>query len=820
MPITNKIISGIDLPTYEFLRPNFSNNSGNAISFFHIPGGKNRFMYAWGENGDGVPYRYDAFSDSTQRLPATPQISNTLASYAYLNKGYCGNVINASVSAINIGAQDANQSFVGKTIRITKGPGKNQERRILSVLDPIVAERMVLTAVTNNQGANAGTVVFTDTLRSMSANQYAGHEAKIVFGTGYGQVRNILYNTNTAITLADPGLAGVVYNHSTFLPTSPAANSIVLIQYSTLTVDQPWTVLPTNDSQFEIVDSGGKLHIMYAASSPFAYYECDLNTQLWDYKTIYGIRTTTFGTDYDICGGYPSVVPSVSAFITSASSLFFEDSANAFPETSFDNYQVKIQSGTGTGQIRHIVSTALSGYTIDLPWDVVPDQTSVYTINNNERIIYGIGGTTDSRLYNYHSEYDVWSHHPYVSEYGVCNTAYATSTAYEFPIPLTTITRTGNQAVATASRAHLINNNLQTVTLNISGATDPLYNGTFSVSASPSNALVFQYIMGGTPSANATFGYTHTTTRIFDATKAWTANQWVSSICYIFNTQTTQFPTQRARMITGNDRNSLTLLGALDFTPSNGCRYFIFPLKPMGVDQMEGLSASKITYGRVTTGASNSVIDATKNWQTNIHVNKRCLIIAGTLAGTEATITANTATTLTVAIGTTDTTSVYVILGNLPLVNAGTILENAYNTTNNKGKYIYWNRGGNTPMFGQRYNISTQTWETHAYPTFYSNAALQNDGRWPYGAGNGGQCSVYDGNDRIYFNVGGNQRRIFYLDLTNDQIYNAGIYPYANNNNGYTGTRHMGLLNVQDVKFVYMHRCGGSSDAYRFIPTY
>lgn len=822
MPISNKIVSGIDLPTYEFLRPNFSNNQQQVISFFSIPGGKNRFMYAWGENGDGIPYRYDAFADSMQRLPATPRVSNSIASYAYLNKGYCGQVISATVSAVNIAAYDGNLSFIGKTIRITKGTGRNQERRIISVSEPIIVDRMVLTSVTYNQGTNAGTVIFTDTLKAMSANQYKGFECKVIFGTGYGQVRPILYNINNAITLADPGLAGVLYNHSTFLPTSPGATSIVVIQSSIVTVDSPWDTVPANDSQFEILDSGGKLNMIYNADSPFSFFEIDLNTQLIDYKTVYGLRTTQFATDYDICGGYPSDTPSVSGFVTSASSLFFADSANPSAFQRYNNYQVKILSGTGRGQIRHVVSTALSGYTVDLPWDTQPDQTSLYAINNNERIIYGIGGTTDSRLYNYHSEYDVWSHHPYVADYGLLNTAYATNSSLEYPIPLASITRTGNFAVATAARPHLLPNPATiTTTMTISGSTDALYNGTFAVSASLNSGLLFQYVMTGTPAANATFSNTHTTTRIFDLTKNWTTNQWVSAICYIFNTQTTQFPTQRARMIQSNDRNSLTLIGALDFTPSNGCRYFIFPLRPMGVDEVEDPNNPvKLTYGRVTTGALNSLTDNTKNWATNIHVNKRCLIIAGTLAGTEATITANTANTLTTAIGTPDTTSVYVILGNLPLFNAGTILENAYNTTTNKGRFLYFNRGGTVPMFGQRYSINTQTWETHVYPTFGSNASQQNDGRWPYGGSNGGQCSVYDGNDRIYFNVGGNQRRIFYLDLTNDQIYNGGIYPYANNNSGYTATRHMGLLNIDGVKFIYMHRCGGTSDAYRFIPTY
>lgn len=816
MALTSNVKAGIDLPVYEFLRPNLFTNTANSAGLFSIPGGLERFMY-WYRADAGSMQRYDAYSDSFVRMSYPPQASNSLSSLFYTQKGYCGSVISASVSGLNIAAYDGSQYFVGKRIRITKGPGKNQERTILSVSAPVVAEQMVITSSTYNQGTNAGTVVFTDTLRSMSANQYEGFECKIAFGTGYGQVRRILYNTLNSITLADPGLAGVVYNHTPFLPTNVAANTIVLIQSSSITVDAPWDVLPTNDSQFEILGTG-KISLVHNANSPFSFFEYDLATQVVDYNTIYGLRTSQFGTDFAFTGGFPSESPSLSAFVTSASSLFFADSANSVDSYTYDNYQVKIVSGTGAGQIRHIVSTALSGYTIDLPWDTVPDQTSLYSINNNTRIIYGMGGTTDSRLYNYHAEYDFWSHHPYVRDYGVVNTAYATSTAFEFPIPLASITRTGTQAVATASRAHLINSSLQTVTLNISGATDPLYNGTFSVSASPSNALVFQYIMAGTPGANATFGYTNTTTRFFDATKAWTANQWVSSICYIFNTQTNQAPTLNARIIQANDRNSITVRGALGFTPSNGCRYFILPLTPMGYDQMEGLSATKLTYGVCTAAGSTTITDNTKNWKTNIHVGKRCLILAGTGAGTEASITANTATVLTCSI-TTDTTSVYVILGNLPVNNAGILLDYASNTSVNKGKYLYFNRGGTVAMYGQRYNVSTMAWETFGYNIFGSNAAAQNTSEYPYGGSNGGQCSLYDYKDRIYFNPGGNSRLIYYLDLGNMQIYNGGFYPYTNSNNGYTGTRHMAMLNVEGLKFLYYHRCA-SSDMYRHMITF
>lgn len=820
MPISSKAVPGIDLPVYEFLRPTLFTNTANSAGVFAIPGGKDRFLYWW-EASTPTLLRYDTQSDSAYRMPYPPQNTNALGSLAYINKGYCGQVISATVSGINIAAFDGNQTFVGKTIRITKGTGKNQERTITAISAPIVVDRMVLTGVTNNQGTNAGTVLLTDATKTLSANQYMGFEAKVVFGTGYGQLRKILYNTNTTLTLADPGLAGVVYNHSTHLPTSPAANSIVLIQYSTITVDRTWDTLPDATSQFEVLGTG-KIHLFLNNTGPYQQFEYDLATTCIDYRTIYNLRTTTFGTDFAFTGGFPAETPSVSALITSASSLFFADSSNQVPFQTYDNYQVKIERGTGAGQIRHIVSSALSGYRIDLPWDTVPDQTSQYIITNNTRIIYGIGGTTDARLYNYAPEYDVMHHHPYVADYGLCNTAYATSSALEYPIPLASITRTNAQAVATASRPHLLPNPAtNTIYMNISGSTDPLYNGTFAVSAGQSSALIFQYVMTGTPAANATFGYTHTTTRIFDATKAWTTNQWVSAICYVFNTQTTQYPTINARMIQSNDRNSLTLVGTLGFTPSNGCRYFILPLMTMGYDQMEDQSIpAKQTYGRATAAALNSLTDSSKNWTTNIHVNKRCLIIAGTLAGTEATITANTSNTLTTAIGTPDTTSIYVILGALPVNNAGILLEYASNTTTNKGKFLYFNRGGTVSMFGQRYNVSTEAWETLAYNVFGANAPAQNSAVFPYGGGTGGQCSVYDYKDRIYFNPGGNSRTVFYLDLTNQQIYNAGIYPYASGNSNYTGTRHIGLLNIDNVKILYYHRCGGTSDMYRQLITF
>ena len=163
MALTSNVKAGLDLPVYDFLRPNLFTNTANSAGLFSIPGGLDRFMY-WYRADAGSMQRYDAYSDSFVRMSYPPQANNVLSSLFYTQKGYCGSVISASVSGLNIAAYDGSQYFVGKRIRITKGPGKNQERTILSVSAPVVAEQMVITSSTYNQGTNAGTVVCPSSL--------------------------------------------------------------------------------------------------------------------------------------------------------------------------------------------------------------------------------------------------------------------------------------------------------------------------------------------------------------------------------------------------------------------------------------------------------------------------------------------------------------------------------------------------------------------------------------------------------------------------------------------------------------------------------
>jgi hypothetical protein len=70
--------------------------------------------------------------------------------------------------------------------------------------------------------------------------------------------------------------------------------------------------------------------------------------------------------------------------VASATATTFSDPSNTITLDPFErgvipeNYGVAIVAGTGAGQARHVVSARGPAYTIDRPWDIVPDRTSRY----------------------------------------------------------------------------------------------------------------------------------------------------------------------------------------------------------------------------------------------------------------------------------------------------------------------------------------------------------------------------------------------------------------------------------------------------------
>jgi hypothetical protein len=93
---------------------------------------------------------------------------------------------------------------------------------------------------------------------------------------------------------------------------------------------------------------------------------------------------------------------------TSATGTTLVNSAKSWATNQFrDAFQVRIESGTGAGQIR-IVSSNI-GTTLTVPtWTITPDATSVYSIEGNDDFLYYMGNNAVT-MYRYSISANTWS---------------------------------------------------------------------------------------------------------------------------------------------------------------------------------------------------------------------------------------------------------------------------------------------------------------------------------------------------------------------------------------------------------------------------
>jgi hypothetical protein len=75
---------------------------------------------------------------------------------------------------------------------------------------------------------------------------------------------------------------------------------------------------------------------------------------------------------------------------------------------SWTNYQIRIVSGTGAGQIRTIASNTATVITTSAAWTTQPDATSVYSIEGNDDFIYYMGSGAVT-LFRYSISAGTWT---------------------------------------------------------------------------------------------------------------------------------------------------------------------------------------------------------------------------------------------------------------------------------------------------------------------------------------------------------------------------------------------------------------------------
>jgi len=213
----------------------------------------------------------------------------------------------------------------------------------------------------------------------------------------------------------------------------------------------------------------------------------------------------------------------------------------------------------------------------------------------------------------------------------------------------------------------------------ISGATGTgaaKFNGTYTIIGTPSTTS-FSYCSVGDPgAATATIPFSQSTTLLVDCTKNWTINEHVGKL--VQTSSNAILSTGQTRRIVSNTATTLTFATAT--APVNGTsRYIIHDIKAYGTGISNNGRVGGGSSGFATGGSTTTLIDTTKNWETNSWakiVGRKLRITDGTGAGAEISIISNTSTTLTFATQsfTVDTTTRYVIMDAFGMVSgAGAI---------------------------------------------------------------------------------------------------------------------------------------------------
>lgn len=203
-------------------------------------------------------------------------------------------------------------------------------------------------------------------------------------------------------------------------------------------------------------------------------------------------------------------------------------------------------------------------------------------------------------------------------------------------------------------------------------ATDTTFNGTFQIIGVAT--LTTFSIANPSGSASPTTATSQSTSVLVDASQNWTTNEHTGRILYIFSSGAA--PTLvGARKIASNTATTVTITGSgLGSAATNGTSRYIIA-EPRGFGAMvTSKIATESPFGWATSGSATTLVDSSKNWTINQWINCRVRVICGTGEGNESVITANTATTLTVAswgVATPDTTSKYEILDSFGIVTTG-----------------------------------------------------------------------------------------------------------------------------------------------------
>lgn len=133
----------------------------------------------------------------------------------------------------------------------------------------------------------------------------------------------------------------------------------------------------------------------------------DVATMSWASLTQTGLPAT-WGTDGELVLAYNYGEEYENSTATAGGASTLTDGTKSWTVNQWSNYQVRIDGGTGFGQIRTIASNTGTVLTTSAAWTTAPDATSTYVIEANQDYIYALGNNAVT-MYRYVISTNTWS---------------------------------------------------------------------------------------------------------------------------------------------------------------------------------------------------------------------------------------------------------------------------------------------------------------------------------------------------------------------------------------------------------------------------
>jgi hypothetical protein len=405
MALTNNLKTQVDLPVWEWMR--FApQNTAATTALTTAEDGSSRYLYYFG--GTNILYRYDTIGDSWQQLSvnATPN-SNLGAKYSK-NQGYRGSVISATSDTLQIPSTRLN--FTNYEIEIVSGTGKGQRRTITSVNPEVIHDTGTATAA----GANS----ITDSAKRYRFNQWEGYAVRLIYNTGLGQYREIIYNTNDTLTVFDANYDSRNFLMAAFSSTGPTVGppsstsgtqTTYAIVSQVVNLNSPWDIIPDKTSKFKIL-SGGIWWISGNTSTPFwSFYYYDILSDRFVQKVSPAAiwsSTLSFANDIGLLVT-SKLFTYFTGSITSLSSKSLSDSTLNLIQNDWIGTNLTIISGSGLGNNKSIISNTTNSFTINNNWDEMPVVGSKYAVTPEDAIF--LIGNGRPALFKYYPEPSLWA---------------------------------------------------------------------------------------------------------------------------------------------------------------------------------------------------------------------------------------------------------------------------------------------------------------------------------------------------------------------------------------------------------------------------